>query len=87
MPISDRQMLYSLNRTPFVDSAELAVILGEAHATVRVLLLWTRIRPSFGSAPRPSGTRMAFSTSDSMAPAVGRSDVPPVLRLPGATPR
>ena len=34
MAISDRQLLDSLSRTPFVDSAELALILGEPHATV-----------------------------------------------------
>ena len=34
MAISDRHLLDSLSRTPFVDSAELARILGEAHATV-----------------------------------------------------
>ena len=34
MAISERQLLDSLSRTPFVDSAELALILGEPHATV-----------------------------------------------------
>ena len=34
MAASDRQMLDSLSRMPFVDSAELAGILGEPHATV-----------------------------------------------------
>ena len=34
MAISDRQLLDSLSRTPFVDSTELALILGEPHATV-----------------------------------------------------
>ncbi len=34
MPLSDRQMLHFLSRMPFIDSAELAGILGEAHATV-----------------------------------------------------
>ena len=34
MALSDRQLLDALSRTPFVDSAELARILGEAHATV-----------------------------------------------------
>ena len=32
--LSDRQLLDSLSRTPFIDSAELAWVLGEAHATV-----------------------------------------------------
>ena len=34
MVISDRQLLDLLSRTPFVDSAELALILDEPHATV-----------------------------------------------------
>ena len=34
MAISDRQLLDSISRTPFVDSAELAGILGEPHTTV-----------------------------------------------------
>lgn len=32
--LSDRQLLNAHSRTPFVDSAELAGILGEPHATV-----------------------------------------------------
>ncbi len=34
MTFSDQQLLDSLSRTPFVDSAELAGIRGESHATV-----------------------------------------------------
>ena len=34
MSISERQLLHFLSRTPFIDSAELARILGEPHATV-----------------------------------------------------
>ena len=34
MAFSDRQILDALSRTPFTDSAELAGILGEPHATV-----------------------------------------------------
>ena len=34
MALSERQLLDALGRTPFVDSAELALILGEPHATV-----------------------------------------------------
>ena len=34
MAISERQLLDALSRTPFVDSAELALILGEPHTTV-----------------------------------------------------
>ena len=34
MRLSDRQLLNALSRMPFIDSAELALILGEAHATV-----------------------------------------------------
>ena len=34
MALFERQLLHFLSRTPFVDSAELASILGEPHATV-----------------------------------------------------
>ena len=34
MVLSDRQLLDALSRTPFVDSAELALILGEPHTTI-----------------------------------------------------
>ena len=39
MAISERQMLDALSRTPFVDSTELALILGEPHATVHRALV------------------------------------------------
>ena len=34
MALSDRQLLDALSRTPFVDSPELALVLGEPHTTV-----------------------------------------------------
>ena len=34
MPFSNRQLLDSLGRTPFIDSVELAAILGEPHSTL-----------------------------------------------------
>ena len=34
MALSDRQLLDALSRTPFVDSTELALVLGEPHTTV-----------------------------------------------------
>ena len=34
MSVSDQELLHHLSRMPFVDTAELAMILGEAHATV-----------------------------------------------------
>ena len=62
MALSERQLLDSLSRTPFIDSAELARILGEAHATVhRALtdLLAEGIvgRVSHGTAHLPSSQR------------------------------
>ena len=62
MPFSDRQLLDSLSRMPFVDSAELAVILGEPHATVHrglASLLADGIagRVSHGTAHLPSSQR------------------------------
>ena len=62
MAISDRQLLDALSQTPFIDSAELARILGEPHATVhRALadLLADGItgRVSHGTAHLPSSQR------------------------------
>ena len=62
MVLSDRQILDFLSRTPFVDSTELAGILGEPHATVhRALagLLAEGIvgRVSHGTAHLPSSQR------------------------------
>ena len=37
MATSERQLLDALSRTPFVDSTELALILGEPNATVHHL--------------------------------------------------
>ena len=34
MSVSDQELLHHLSRMPFVDTAELAMILGEAHVTV-----------------------------------------------------
>ena len=75
MPLSDRQMLDSLNRTPFVDSAELAGILGEPHATVhRALtgLLADGIvgRVNHGTAHLPSGQRY-YMTAHGIGEAAG----------------
>ena len=62
MAASDRQMLDALSRMPFVDSAELAGILGEAHATVhralaRLLAEGVVGRVSHGTAHLPSSQR------------------------------
>ena len=39
MALSDQQLLDSLSRVPFIDSMELALILGEPHTTVHRHLL------------------------------------------------
>ena len=62
MAISERQLLDTLSRTPFVDSTEMALILGEPHTTVhRTLadLLAEGIvgRVSHGTAHLPSSQR------------------------------
>ena len=67
MVFSDQQLLDALGRTPFIDSAELARILGEAHATVhRALtgLLAEGIvgRVSHGTAHLPSSRRYFMTT-------------------------
>ena len=68
MPISNRQLLDVLSRTPFVDSTELALVLGEPHATVhRALadLLADGIagRVSHGTAHLPSSQRYHLTAS------------------------
>ena len=68
MATSDRQLLDLLSRTPFVDSTELALILGEPHTTVhRALgdLLADGItgRVSHGTAHLPSSHRYHLTTS------------------------
>ncbi len=68
MALSNRQLLDSLSRMPFIDSAELAGILGEPHATVhRVLagLLADGIagRVSHGTAHLPSSHRYYLTAS------------------------
>ena len=68
MALSERQLFDALSRTPFVDSAELAVILGEPHATVhRALndLLAEGIvgRVSHGTAHLPSSQRYHLTTN------------------------
>ena len=62
MALSDRQLLDSLSRMPFVDSAELALILGEPHATVHRALTGLLAddvvgRVSHGTAHLPSSHR------------------------------
>ena len=62
MALSDRQLLHFLSRMPFVDSAELALILGESHSTVHrhlTDLLADGIvgRVSHGTAHLPSSQR------------------------------
>ena len=62
MALSERQLLDALSRTSFVDSAELALILGEPHATVHralndLLADGTVGRVSHGTAHLPSSQR------------------------------
>ena len=75
MAFTDRQLLDSLSRMPFIDSAELARILGEAHATVhRALtgLLAEGIvgRVSHGTPQLPSSQRY-YLTSHGIGEAAG----------------
>ena len=67
MALSDRHLLHHLSRMPFVESTELALILGEPHATVnRALadLLADGItgRVSHGTAHLPSSQRYYLTT-------------------------
>ena len=68
MTVSELPLLDSLSRVPFIDSAELAGILGEPHATVhRALtgLLADGIvgRVSHGTAQLPSSQRYYLTAS------------------------
>ena len=62
MALTDRQLLDALSRTPFVDSTELALILGEPHTTVHRILVDLLAggivgRVSHGTAHLPSSQR------------------------------
>ena len=75
MALSDRQLLHFLGQMPFIDSAELAAILGEPHATVhRALtgLLANGIvgRVSHGTAHLPSSQRY-YLTAKGIGEAAG----------------
>ena len=69
MAFTDRQLLHHLSRMPFVDSAELAGILGEPHATVHRSLTGLLAqgiigRVSHGTAHLPSSQRYYLTTKD-----------------------
>ena len=68
MPFSDRKLLDSLSRMPFVDSAEMAGILGEAHSTVHRSLTGLLAdgivgRMSHGTVHLPSSQRYHLTSS------------------------
>ena len=75
MALSDRQLLDALSRMPFVDSAELALILGEPHATVHRALAGVLAdcmvgRVSHGTAHLPSSQRY-YLTAHGIGEAAG----------------
>ena len=75
MAISERQLFDSIGRMPFVDSAELARILGEAHATVHRALTGLLAESivgsvSHGTAHLPSSRRY-FLTANGIRQAAG----------------
>ena len=62
MSVSDQELLHHLSRMPFVDTAELAMITGESHATVHrgltgLLDDGLALRVSHGTAHLPSSRR------------------------------
>ena len=64
MALSDQQLLDSLSRMPFADSAELARILGEPHATIHRTLADLLAEASSGaSATAPHTCRPARDTT------------------------
>ncbi len=67
MALSERQIFHSLSRMPFVDSAELALILGEPHSTVHRTLVGLLVegvarRVSHGTDHLPSSQRYYLTT-------------------------
>ena len=75
MSVSDQELLHDLSRMPFVDTAELAMIAGEAHATVHrglACLLAEGVlgRVSHGTAHLPSSRRY-FLTANGISEAAG----------------
>ena len=75
MPLSDRQLLHSFSRMPFVDTAELAGILGEPHSTVHRALTEVLAggivgRMSHGTAHLPSSHRY-YLTAHGIGEAAG----------------
>ena len=75
MPLSDRQLLDSLSRMSFIDTAELARVLGEAHATVHRALTGLLAdviigRVNHGTAHLPSSRRY-YLTANSIGDAAG----------------
>ena len=75
MAFSERQIFHSLSRMPFVDSAELALILGEPHATVHrtltsLLAVGIAGRVSHGTADLPSSRRY-YLTANGIREAAG----------------
>ena len=68
MPLSDRQLLHFLSRMPFIDSAELALILGEPHTIVHrhltsLIAEGTAGRVSHGTAHLPLSQRYFLTAS------------------------
>ena len=66
MAISERQLIDALSQTPFIDSTELALILGEPHTTVHRtlsnLLVEGNVGVSHGTAHLPSSQRYHLTT-------------------------
>ena len=82
MALSDRHLLNTLSRTPFIDSTELAGILGEPHSTVHRALTGLLAegvvgRVSHGTTHLPSSQR-CFITANGLREATNvlDSDIP-----------
>ena len=75
MALAERQLLDSLSQMPFIDSAELAGILGEPHATIHralagLLADGIATRVSHGTAHLPSSQRY-YVTANGIRQAAG----------------
>ena len=74
MSLSDRQLLHHLSRMPFVESVELALTMGEPHATVHRSLTGLLAdgivrRVSHGTAHLPSSRRYYLTDKGTSAAA------------------
>ena len=90
LALPERQLFDSISRTPFVDSAELALVLGEPHATVHHALTGLLAdgivgRLSHGTAQLPWSQRY-YLTTEGIRETAGLLGLRDTLRLRASLP-